>query len=193
MHAAYASYEKASSLRRLGATSAASSSGAPRAQGRLLSYSTRSEPRLFTLWQAMNLFGSTVTERKTFSSLTTLRGLLSAKRGSDYWMGILNSAQSKAGSSSLTTLLSLFAPTTQTTSRSRRLCDVDLTQEDSSISEDEEETIEISESSCSEEESDQDEEEALCTSHRKRARDAFSPRSSSKRTRRYFMDEEADE
>lgn len=98
----------------------------------------------FTLSQAQRLFGSTATQAKVFSSLTSLMETFRAKYSYGFWTVILTRLLSKEGSSTLATLASYFAPTTTTTSTSVRNSSDDSDSEDFMCSTSDEETILIS-------------------------------------------------
>lgn len=142
-----------------GAKSAASTSVAKPELANPRSSTTPSGTRMFTLYQASRLCGSTGTLANASSSLMSLKARLAEKHSFESWMGILTMAQSKAVSSALNGLLSFFAATQTSSLASIPLSDGGSSEEDSFVSSDNEEILGDSHSLHSSEELSAEEEE----------------------------------
>lgn len=157
-----------------GAKSAASTSSVTRDVANQRSCTTPSGTKTFTLSQASRLSGSIGMQGNGFSSLMSLKELLSAKFSYGSWMAILSMAQSKAVSQALNGLLSSSQPTTTTSLASIPLSSDDSSEEDVSVSQDEE-VIMGDSLSCSEELSASEDEYRYSKRARQEARRAWMP------------------
>lgn len=160
------------SLRDSGATSRASTSSAKRARANQRSSTTHSGTKLFTLSQVSRLSGSIGMPDNQFSSLMSLKDLLSEKLSYASWMAIHTTAQSKATSSALNGLLSCLHPMSTSTLDSIPLSSDDSTEEDSSVSQDNEEIMGDS-LTCSEELSASEDEYRYSKRARQQAKTAW--------------------
>lgn len=138
------------------------------------SSTTLSDTRMFTLYQASRLCGSTGTLANASYLLTSLRARLNAKHSFESWMAILTLVQSKETSSELNGLVSCFAPTTTSTRASIQLSSGVSSEEDSSELSDAEEILGESHSlDCSEELSGSEEEYRYAKRIRQQAESAW--------------------
>jgi len=127
-----------------GETCESSSSRDRQEPGSRRSYTTRSDTLTYTLSQAKaHLSGSGRTVDKGFSSLTSIRAALNAKRSLKSWTDILSKLQSKVDLSGLAGMLSSSRQTMIQRPRGMLHCDEDLSQEEDSGSSELEESTAI--------------------------------------------------
>lgn len=105
-----------SSSRQRGGKSAASTSLARQGQGKARSFTKHMATATFTLSQARGILGSTSMMANKFSSLTSIRTALNARRSLDGWMDILSKCKSREVTSLLDGVSSTSSRTTTGTS-----------------------------------------------------------------------------